>query len=80
MVSINNDLNNDTYWSEYIGLSNFRKRFSLVRNLTAHEPKIKFFITEGNQLGVNQEVYLLLIVIMLVMKMVILNWLIFVVD
>lgn len=48
-----NDLKDDTDRSEHIGLSNFIKGvFSLIRNPTAHQPKIKFVITEEEALDV----------------------------
>jgi uncharacterized protein (TIGR02391 family) len=52
MVRIN-FLRNDTDRSEYIGLCNLIKGiFGLIRNPTAHEPKIKFEITEDEALDI----------------------------
>lgn len=43
-----NQLQTDTERSEHIGLSNFIKGlFGMIRNPTAHEPKVKFEITEA---------------------------------
>jgi uncharacterized protein (TIGR02391 family) len=48
-----NELQNDTDRSEHIGLCNLIKGiFGLIRNPTAHEPKIKFIITEDEALDV----------------------------
>ena len=48
-----NDLKNDSERSEHIGLCNLVKGiFGLIRNPTAHEPKIKFIITEDEALYV----------------------------
>lgn len=44
-----NLLETDTDRSEHIGLSNFIKGlFGMIRNPTAHEPKVKFIITESD--------------------------------
>jgi uncharacterized protein (TIGR02391 family) len=52
MIRING-LINDTERSEHIGLSNMIKGlFGLIRNPTAHEPKIKFLIEEDEALDV----------------------------
>lgn len=48
-----NELQNDSDRSEHIGLCNLMKGiFGLIRNPTAHEPKIKFIITEEEALDV----------------------------
>lgn len=48
-----NYLKNDTDRSEHIGLCNLIKGvFGLIRNPTAHEPKIKFEITEEEALDI----------------------------
>lgn len=52
MIRINY-LRNDTDRSEHIGLCNLIKGiFGLIRNATAHEPKIKFEITEEEALDI----------------------------
>jgi len=52
LIKINN-LISDTDRSEHIGLSNLIKGiFGLIRNPTAHEPKIKFEITEEEALDI----------------------------
>ena len=52
MIRINY-LRNDTDRSEHIGLCNLIKGiFGLIRNPTAHEPKIKFEITEDEALDI----------------------------
>ena len=52
MIRING-LIKDTDRSEHIGLSNMIKGlFGLIRNPTAHEPKIKFLIEEDEALDV----------------------------
>lgn len=52
MVQINY-LRNNTDKSEHIGLCNFIKGiFGLIRNPTAHVPKIKFEITEDEALDI----------------------------
>lgn len=52
MISINY-LKTDTDRSEHIGLCNLIKGvFGLIRNPTAHEPKIKFEITEDEALDI----------------------------
>jgi uncharacterized protein (TIGR02391 family) len=52
MIQINY-LRNDTDRSEHIGLCNLIKGiFGLIRNPTAHEPKIKFEITEDEALDI----------------------------
>jgi len=48
-----NHLQNDTHRSEHIGLSNLTKGlFGLIRNPTAHTPKIKFVIEEDEALDI----------------------------
>ena len=48
-----NELKTDSDRSEHVGLSNLIKGiFGLIRNPTAHEPKIKFIITEEEALDV----------------------------
>lgn len=48
-----NLISNDTERSEHIGLSNLIKGlFGLIRNPTAHAPKIKFAITEEDALDI----------------------------
>ena len=48
-----NDLVTETERSEHIGLSNVIKGvFSLIRNPTAHEPKLKFVILEDEALDI----------------------------
>jgi uncharacterized protein (TIGR02391 family) len=48
-----NTLQNDTHRSEHIGLSNLIKGlFGLIRNPTAHTPKIKFIIEEDEALDI----------------------------
>lgn len=52
MIKINL-LKTDTDRSEHIGLCNLIKGiFGLIRNSTAHEPKIKFEITEEEALDI----------------------------
>lgn len=52
LIKINN-LSNDTDRSEHIGLCNLIKGiFGLIRNPTAHAPKIKFVITENEALDI----------------------------
>ena len=48
-----NSLSNQTERSEHIGLSNLIKGvFGLIRNPTAHDPKIKFSINEEEALDI----------------------------
>lgn len=52
LIKINN-LSNQSERSEHIGLSNLIKGvFGLIRNPTAHDPKIKFSINEEEALDI----------------------------
>ena len=52
LIKINN-LSNQSERSEHIGLSNLIKGiFGLIRNPTAHDPKIKFTINEEEALDI----------------------------
>ncbi len=55
-----NGLQNDTHRSEHIGLANLIKGlFGLIRNPTAHTPKIKFVIDEDEALDIMSTVSLI---------------------